>query len=138
MQRSKVVLPAPFGPIRATRRPAGTLRFTPWRIGTPFKVRRKSLTSIAGGSLLLGVRRCMADQSAFQNRKILPHAVLIGGAREFAILERVQRRDTNGKILAELLRQFLRMLRVRKNRLHAFGLNGLAQPGQVPRTGGNF
>src|SRR5688572_32333525 len=101
MQRSKVVLPAPLGPIKATSRPLGTFKFTPWRIGTRPSVRRRSLTSMASGSLLFGARRCMIDQGAFQNSQVFPHSLLIRRAAQFAILKRAQRRDPQAEILGE-------------------------------------
>src|SRR3954449_285940 len=103
MQRSKVVLPAPLGPINATRRPAGTFRLTPCRIGTFPSVSRRSLTSMASGSLLFGVRRCMIDQCAFQDREILAHTVLVRRARQTAIFQSVQWRNANAEILRQLI-----------------------------------
>src|SRR5262245_38005345 len=45
--RSRVDLPAPFGPITVTHDPAGTLRSTPCRIGCPSSATLTASTSTA-------------------------------------------------------------------------------------------
>src|SRR5256885_14044010 len=132
MHRSNVVFPAPLGPIKATRRPAGTLRFTPCRIGTFPSVRCRSSTSIASGPLLFGVRRCMIDQGAFQDGEVLTHAMLIGSAAQFAVFQGVQCRNANPEILRQLISQLLWMFSVGEHCLYAMGLNDLTQLGKVP------
>src|SRR6266446_1767143 len=59
-ERRRVVLPEPFGPIKATNWPAGTLRLTPCRTVWPPRFTQRSRTSTACAAFLENGSGCIA------------------------------------------------------------------------------